>query len=200
MSKRKKLTDALRRFGRALPLLGPLGECTRKNHQDAFKEFAVTVLFGTATFWVTALFMRVVATNQKQGYLDLLYKTVESGQLFIFAVGMLGPILLAAADDPAKNKKFPGRISHMTFLVVIGVLAAGFYAIQLIARDLPSIGVDTKFLFFMSVSISVAILVLRYLTMVYRKSTVEFDPEEELKEPVKAFAEKFARMHEGEGT
>jgi hypothetical protein len=187
-----------RRLGRSLPLLGPLAYCTAKNHLDSLKEFAVTVLFATATFWVTAVFLRAFVANRGASYLDLLQQTVDSGQLFIFAVGMLGPILIAAADDPANNKKFPGRLSHFSLLFLLGALASGFYALQLSAKSGVGLGLDTSFLFSTSVAIALAVLILRYLTMVYRKSTVNFDPETQMKDPVSDFAKRFAERHEGQ--
>lgn len=196
MLARSWIPEWMRSLGRSLPLLGPLADCTKKNHRDSVKEVAITVLFGTATFWVTAIFLRVLTVNKGEGYFDLLYKTVSSGQLFIFSVGMLGPILLAAADDPDKNKKFPGRASHFSLLILMAALASGFYAFQLIAREPQGQSLlDTAFLFKASLVIAALVLILRYLTTVYRKSTAEFDPEEQMKEPAANFAREFAQMH-----
>lgn len=191
----------LKRKWSAVPVLGHLVYCSRKNHLDTLKEFAVTVVFGTATFWVTALFLLPFTANRQLGYPALILSTMDAGQLFIFAVGMLGPILFIALDEPPNAKKFPGRTSHVVFLSLIALVAAGFYAIQLVAKNQPpssEVMVDTNFLFYASAVIAFLVLAVRYLTTVYRKSTLSFDPETQMKEPVADFASQFASRHRGQ--
>lgn len=164
----------LKTYGRAIPLLGPLFTCTLKNHFDSLKEFLISIAFGTATFTVTAMLLRGHKANATADYWDLLYRTMDSGQLFIFAVSMLGPILISSAEDPAQNKSFPSRSFHFTFLLFIAAIAAGYYSQFLLAREVANKGLfDTEYLFNVSVVVSVAVVALRYLTIVYRKSTVD---------------------------
>jgi hypothetical protein len=80
--------------------------------------------------------------------------------------------------------------------VLLGAVAAGFYALQLSIRgDAKQELLNEGFLFSSSVVIAIIALLLRYLTLVYRKSTVSFDPETQLKEPVADFAKRFADRH-----
>lgn len=195
------LTKWLKTKWSAVPVLGHLVYCSRKNHADTLKEFAVTVVFGTATFWVTALFLLPFTENRNVGYPTLVLSTMNAGQLFIFAVGMLGPILFIALDEPPNAKKFPGRTSHVVFLSLIALIAAGFYAIQLFAKNQKPDSqamVDTDFLFCASAIIALLVLLVRYLTTVYRKSTLSFDPETQMKDPVTDFASEFANRHRGQ--
>lgn len=187
-----------RRFGR-IPIIGPLTNCTVKNHLDSLKEFSITILFGTATFWVTAIFLKAFLANSAKSNGDILYSTVSTGQLFIFAVGMLGPILLASAEDPDSSKQFPGRTYHFALILLLGVLASGFYAFVLASREPQAAGLfNSNFLYRASVCIALVVVVMRYLTTVYRKSTATFNAEEGLKEPVNDFAEAFNARHPAE--
>lgn len=179
-----------------MPIVGYLADCTAQNHKDSLREFTITILFGTATFWVTALLLMAFSINQGAGYLALLYKTVSTGQLFIFSVGMLGPILLASAEDPKNNRQFPGRTNHFAMILLLGALASGFYAFVLASREPQAAGLlNTEFLFQASLVLSALVIAMRYLTTVYRKSTATFDAEENLKRPVEEFAAQFENRH-----
>lgn len=191
------LTRARKIFS-GIPILGPLATCSRKNHKDSVKEFAITILFGTATFWVTAVFLKAFTANDGKDYGEVLYTTVSTGQLFIFSVGMLGPILLASAEDPDPKKQFPGRTYHFALILLLGALASGFYAFVLAGRQPQAAGLlNSNFLYNASVCIAVVVVLMRYLTTVYRKSTSSFDAEDGLKAPVNEFAERFNNRHPG---
>lgn len=181
---------------RGFPIVGPLANCTLKHHKATIPEFVITILFGTVTFWVTALFLMAFTANSGASYLQLLHKTISTGQLFIFAVGMLGPILIASAEDPANSRQFPGRTNHLAMIVLLGALASGFYGFVLASREPQAQGLlDTQFLFHSSVVLAVIVVIMRYLTTVYRKSTASFDAEENLKAPVERFADEFQDRH-----
>lgn len=183
-------------FIRLLPIVGHLPNCTLKNHKDSFKEFVITLMFGTATFWVTALILAAFSTNVKASPLDLLRLTTSTGQLFIFAVGMLGPILLASAEEPPENKQFPSRATHFAIIILIGALASAFYAMTLIGKDPNSASlVRMDFLFNASVVIAAVVVVMRYLTTVYRKNTASWDAEVRMKLPENEFATAFDARH-----
>jgi len=183
-------------FIRWFPIIGHLPNCTLKNHVDSLKEFLITILFGTATFWVTALLLMGFAANKSANYLDLLYKTTSSGQLFIFTVGMLGPILLASAEEPPNTRQFPGRASHFALILLLGALASGFYATVLAGRDPKAADlVNSDFLFGASLIIALFVVAMRYLTIVYRKNTSNFSAEERLKRPEEEFAADFEARH-----
>jgi len=79
-------------------------------------------------------------------------------------------------------------------------MAAGFYALQLTAREAPpSNSIDEQFLFHASLCIAALSVVLRYLTIVFRRSTIEIDVEKELTAPVDDFAQQFAGRHKEGG-
>lgn len=190
--------EGLKNAWMKVPLLGYLAYCTKKNHAETVKELTITLAFSTATFWISALLFEAFMVNKGASYFDLLYKTANAGQLFIFAVTFLGPVFLIAGDDPPKAKLFPNRSLHLVLLFLLAVVSSSFYAIQLGARQIPGgAELDSNFLFRSSLVIAILAVVFRYLAVVYRKNTLYFDPEAELNEPVRDFAKQFAeREHE----
>src|SRR5258708_32551523 len=125
----------------AVPVIGPLSRCTRQHHFVAIKEFLITLCFSTSTFWLTALLLRAFMQTREAQPLMLLYQTVNSGQLFIFSVGFLGPILITAGDDPPLVNVFPDRTRHFHALILLATIGAGLYAMHLcgMAASTPSI-------------------------------------------------------------
>lgn len=181
---------------RVLPIFGHLPNCTLKDHASAIKEFVPTIVFGTATFWLTAVILGAFSAYRQFNFAELLYTTTNSGQLFIFSVGMLGPILIVSATDPPNTRQFPGRLGHFALIVVLGALASGFYAIVLAGREQSSLNlVNKSYVYNASLLIALSVVVMRYLTTVYRKNTQSADAEELLKEPENQFADKFSARH-----
>ena len=180
-----------------LPILGHLVYCSKKNHADAVKELFVTLLFSTATFWMTVFLLKAYSANSGKTYFDLLIQAVSSGQLFIFAVTFLGPVYLIAGEDPENAKVFPNRGLHLVLIFPLALLGGGLYALQFGARTYPGfLSLNTEYLLHTSELIAVLAVLVRYLTVVYRKSTMVFNPEVELVEPAQHFAEKFAARHQ----
>lgn len=180
-----------------LPILGHLVYCSKKNHADAVKELVVTLLFSTATFWMTVFLLKAYSSNNDTSYLDLFIQSVGAGQLFIFAVTFLGPVYLIAGEDPENAKVFPNRGLHLVLIFPLALLGGGLYAIQFgVRNNLEMLPLNTVYLLHSSELIAFLAVLLRYLTVVYRKSTLVFNPETELVEPSQNFAQKFAARHQ----
>lgn len=175
-----------------IPVIGPLAHCSVKHHQAALKEFATAMLFGTATFWLTAVLLKGFHAHKDLGYGDTFVMTINQGQLFIFAVSLLGPIVLTTADDPEKSNKFPGRLSHLSVLMILSIAASSFYAFELASRQPQAAELFNKaFLFNASLAIALTVVVMRYLTIVYRKSTHEPDSQQRMVDVHEQFATAF---------
>ena len=189
----------LSRKASGFPLFGHLVYCKWPQHRAAAREMFVITAFATATFWLTAVFLMSSQSARANGYVSTVLSTANEGELFIFAVGFLGPILLTALDDPRDaRREFPGRLWHIFALIIIGLVATGYHA-QIKAGQLKGSALaapDQEFLFEISAWIAAAAVVLRYLAIVYRKST--FVPEDEIKQPETDFADKFVKAHDSE--
>lgn len=105
-----RVGDFLKRAFVAVPIIGYLAECSAKQHSDSIKEFFFGVVFATSTFWLSALLFLGFRVNEHVSYLTLLRSTVSGGELFIFSVGFLGPIVLTSLDDPKHARPFLGRL------------------------------------------------------------------------------------------
>jgi hypothetical protein len=190
----KKLLDWWRRTGRkrfsAIPLMGPLVYCTTKDHMQTLKEMFVVLVFATVTFWLTSALLMGWGTTRALGYEAVLRSTMASGELFIFSVGLLGPILLLAGEDKQGGQPFPGRLWHLFFLLIIGLVATGFHSqikyAQLLGKPSEQ---DLEFWFEVSQYLAIGAVTLRYLATLYRKST--FEPEAEIKEPEVDFVKSY---------
>lgn len=179
-----------------VPILGPLLQCKARDHAAACREFFGILFWSTATFWMTAVFLLAVSANRDRGFLDVIYQTVSAGQLFVFSVSFVGPIVAAVGRDPPRARMFPGRVGHFSAFLALVATAAGFYAMELIAGGAEaSTLLNRDFLFTASLAIASVVVILRYLTMVYRQSTLEFDAETQLRTPTDAFANEFSGRH-----
>lgn len=184
-------------FWRDFPIVGPLANCTRKHHAKAFSEFAVNLLFGTLTFWGTALLGLTFMTSKNLGIGDLIFETVKEGQLFIFAVGMLGPILLTTSTTEDGDKKFPSQRWHLVALLLLGIFATGFYSQSLAVRR-GSLDFDPHVLFMISAGIASCAIVLRYLAVVTKVSMGNRkELEDEIKASERDFESAFNARHGG---
>lgn len=178
-----------------VPLIGPLFYCGWKDHAACLKEISISLAFATGTFWLTAIFLLSLKASDQLNYFQLLHSTVKNGELFIFAVGFLGPILLITAEDPDSARPFPGRTWHIFAFIILGFLAAGFHSQIKSAQFEERVGIfNEDFLLHASMLIGAAAIVLRYLAVLYRKST--FAPKKELKDPEVDFAKTWGARHE----
>lgn len=188
------LKDRLQSGWLMLPIVGPLVNCTWADHRASIKEFMQSVAFATMTFWLTAVILMVFRVFERDTFSEALARTVQEGQLLIFAVAFMGPILIIAAEDPKYAREFPGRSWHFLALILLAATAAALYALQL-GLKIGQIGdvLNSDLLLDMSVWISAFALLLRYLSIVYRKQSA--DPERVLKGPEQNFMKAFVGRH-----
>jgi len=177
------------------PIVGGLAYCTWKNHKSTISEMAIILTFATATFWSSSIFFLGFAQSRAKGFGGLLYSSISSGELFIFVVGFIGPILvLTTTDDKPTSSAFPGfpgRRWHTVTIILLGIAATIFhvqikYSI-LIGQSKPQ---DMEYAVGISIWIAGAAVVLRYLAMVYKKAY--FEPGQEIKNKEENFAEQYA--------
>lgn len=159
------------------PLLGGLVNCSFKDHCKAMKEFAITAIFATTGFWASVVILRSLKGNSELDIWVLFLQTIENGELFIFSISFLGPILMIALADRNGKREFPGRDWHVLALIGLGFLSALLFSAVKIRKsnlNLPEF-LEMDFIINASMWLSAAALFLRYLTIVYHKSIVSAD-------------------------
>ena len=191
-----RLVEPVRHGFSHIPVLGPLVYCKWKDHKAAIKEMATIMVFATAAFWLTSLILMGTQAARSLGYLHVLLTTVNRGELFIFTVGFIGPILLHTSEDKADEREFPGRHWHLLALTLLALVASAYHS-QIKSAQLTGVLVqnDLDYLFQVSIWLALSVVVLRYLAMVYRKST--FSPRKEIKEKEEDFLQKYANHRDG---
>lgn len=186
-----------RRWLGRIPLIGPMFLCSWKDHGSALKDFLITVAFSSITFWLSALVLSVFEKNNGIAYSELLMSTVQGGELFIFSLGILGPILLIVMDDGRKAKSFPSGVWLMFFLFVAAAICGGLFAVMkttAAAAEVGGMGIDKPLAVSISFWAAGGACLLRYLTIAYNKSLAKFNAED-LQADEQDFKNAFASRH-----
>lgn len=190
------LWASTRRWLSRIPLIGPIFLCSLKDHGAALKDFSITVVFSSITFWLSALVLSVLEKNHGVAYTELLRSTVQGGELFIFSLGILGPILIVVMDEGRKTKSFPSGTWLMFFLFVAAAICGGLFAIMktTTAAEVRGMGIDKTFAVTISFWAAGGACLLRYLTIAYSKSLAKFNAED-LQADEQDFKNAFASRH-----
>jgi hypothetical protein len=157
--------DPVRAFLRRVPLLGPLADCHWSDHAETLKQVVITLLFGTAPFWLGALLFKALSTNQDLTLSSAFWSTVWDGELFMCATSLLAPIFWIALDDPKGVAKFPSRSIMMVVVALITFVASVFFAVELSRTHLQQ-----PYTFHVSVYTFCAAVAVLYLSTVYHTS------------------------------
>jgi 4-amino-4-deoxy-L-arabinose transferase-like glycosyltransferase len=183
-----------------IPVIGPMFLCSWKDHGSALKDFSITIAFSSITFWLSAIILSVLEKNREVPYVDLLSSTVQGGELYIFSLGILGPILLIIMDDGRKTHSFPSGTWLMFLLVVSAVICGGLFALMrtTAALDFRGLDIDRRLAISISFWAAGGACFLRYLTIAYNKSLSKFNAEA-LQADEQNFKNAFASRH-GKGS
>jgi hypothetical protein len=171
--------DDLRNLAREVPLLGGLVDCDGPDHWEALGQTFVVLLLSTTPIWLATLIIYGMGTDLKYSALTkALGSTVAKGELFMYCTALLAPIFWIALVDPPLARKFPSKVSHMVFIVVIDVVAAVFFGLTIAGKQLNEV-----FTFEVSMYMFLFSIVLLYLGTVYHISriadgTAEFKKQE----------------------
>lgn len=138
----------------------------------AIRDFVITIVFSSLTFWLSAAFMLMMEESRSLGYMELLGNTVRGGELFIFSVGILGPILLMVLDE-TREKRFPAAIWLVALLVIGAVVCGGLFAIL---KTTPSVLINKELAISVSQWSALIAAGLRYIAIAYNKSLASSAP------------------------
>ena len=166
-------------------MLGPLVDCTLRNHWETLCQTFFILLFSTAPLWLGGLVIFATSTQQHVTYRAAFVSTIWGGQLFTYCTALLAPILWMASVDPPGARKFPSRIPHIVLVVVIDGIAAVFLALTISGKELIE-----PFTFRFSIQLFLASLLLLYLGTVYQNSRLP-DAAEEFKKQEDDFSDEY---------
>nr|WP_041296676.1 hypothetical protein [Janthinobacterium sp. Marseille] len=190
------MREGARGILRRTALIGGLADCSVKNHVSACKEIFISLAFSTVAFWLTIIVFRLMVANSHKSLLELFKVTINNGELLIFAITFIGPVLAAALGDRQGKKRFPSQDWHVYLVLIIGGLSASFFVIIKLLKSMstPTFDVltqiDMPLLINCSIGLAAIAICTRYLAIVYQKNM--FTSDEILPKQDAQFAELYA--------
>lgn len=174
-------------------LFGTLFKTGRATHAGAFYEFIYLLLWSILPFALGALVLYVTNDDPNKNFFELGVQTFQNGELLIFTISMLAPILYLTLHDPEQAEPFPHKLPISTVVALIIVTCASLFSL-LKASSVK----DISFVFGLSIVLTIVALVFRYLAIVYHKVRLPQLTERDLREPQITFVEDFRRHVEGD--
>lgn len=180
---------------RKFPLLGGLVDCKRADHASAAKEVFTGLVFSTITFWLSAILLFFQARSEESGALDTIaasFKTtIGNGELFVFAVSVVGPIAYIALEEPAWAKReFPQKLWHALALLVLALVCGALFAAVKTGANM-----DMERIVEASVWLAITAVIFRYLATVFNRARSR--PAEEMRQQTEDFVGEFEKHREG---
>jgi hypothetical protein len=190
----KELVTRLTNVLAHLWIFGALFRSDRKTLVQALYEFAYLVVWSVLPFLLGTLILYVTTDSQDKAFLLLARSTYRNGELLVFTMSMLAPILFLVLHDPDQAEKFPHKLPISTLVMLTAITCATLFALQ------KSNSVkDGEFVLSLSVFLTVLALIFRYLAIVYNRMRLPSLTEGELRADQTGFVERYGR-HVGDGT
>lgn len=181
----------LKKMLREMPLFGGLVDCGLSDHWEAAQQLFVVLVFSTIPIWLGSFLVWITGeASGLPGLGEALRGSVENGELFIFSTTLLAPIFWIALIDPPGARIFPSKVSHMLFIGVVNLVAAGVFGIQKSGRPL-----NTNAALTISFWLFLFSLLLLYLGTVYHNSRLP-DAAKEFKDNENDFIDRFRGRNE----
>lgn len=174
-------------------LFGTLFRTGRSAHAGAFYEFTYLLLWSILPFALGALVLYVTSEASNKSFYEFGLNTFRNGELLVFTISMLAPILYLTLHDPEQAEPFPHKLPISTVVALIIVTCASLFALLK-----ASAVKDISFVFDLSIILTIVALIFRYLAIVYHKIRLPTLTERELRAPQENFVESFRRHVEGE--
>lgn len=153
---------------------------------SALVETFILLMFSTISFTLGAL--ALLWLSPSSGYLEMLSKTYEKGELWIFATAFIGPTVLLLGKDSSELKppKMRGLWLAIVSLILI-VCSFGFAFSKSVAGLGANIELAVKFSYYLA-----AIVVLvRWFVMFVHNTREKVDPAKEFKDDQDKFLEEY---------
>lgn len=165
-------------------LLGTLFRADRKTHFSALGEFMYLFLWSVLPFALGALVLYVTSSSTNKSFYEFGLDTFRNGELLVFTISMLAPILYLTLHDPEQADPFPHKLPISTGVALIVVTCAALFALLKASavKDLP-------FVFELSLILTAIALVFRYLAILYHKVRMPILTERDLRAEQESFVD-----------
>lgn len=173
-------------------LFGALFRTGRKTYAQALYEFAYLVIWSILPFLLGALTLYVTSDAADKTFYILALSTFRNGELLVFTISMLAPILYIVLHDPEQAESFPHKLPISTMVTLTAVTCAALFALMK-----ASAIKDGNFVFQFSVVLTVLALFFRYLAIVYHRIRMPSVSEDDLRADQNGFVQQY-RKHIGE--
>lgn len=169
-------------------LVGTLFRTGRKTLAGALYEFIYLLMWSVLPFFLGALVVYVTSDAIDKNFYQFGLNTFRNGELLVFTISMLAPILYLTLHDPEQAGPFPHKLPISTVVALIIVTCASLFAILKASavKDFP-------FVFELSVTLTMIALGFRYLAIVYHRVRMPAITETQLRENQDSFVENFRR-------
>lgn len=173
-----------------VPLLGGLVECEWGDHWDSFRQVVLNLLISTMPIWLATLVLFGRSQGSTAEFYAALRSTVCHGELFMYCTALLAPIFWLALVDPPGARPFPSKLSHVTLMVVIDIVAALYFGLGIAGYQL-----NQSVIFPLSIWMFVLSVFLLYLGTVYHSSRLP-DAAKEFRNQESDFSEEYREHRE----
>jgi hypothetical protein len=145
-------------------LIGTLLKIDRPTYASAFYEFLYLFLWSILPFALGSLVLYVTDNALNKDLFQLSLKTFSNGELLVFTISMLAPILYSTLHDPDGATRFPHKLPISTVVTLVMVTCAALFALLK-----ASAVKDVPFVFNLSIWLTALALAFRYLSLIYHK-------------------------------
>ncbi|MBC5767227.1 hypothetical protein [Ramlibacter albus] len=175
-------------------LIGGLFRCNLTTFLSALYEFSYLVAWSVLPFILGALVLYVIKeASGSKDFFVLAEDTFRNGELLVFTISMLAPILYLTLHDPEQAEPFPHKLLISTTVSLIIVTCAALFAVM------KAGGIkDVKFVYQFSLFLTLAAFAFRFLAILYHKLRMPSVNERELRAPQDNFVDDFRSMVESE--
>ncbi|HDR9133837.1 TPA: hypothetical protein QDA91_004992 [Burkholderia vietnamiensis] len=168
-----------------IPIFGHFFKCRWKDVWDSSVEYSNSLLWSTMPFWLGALVLFYQRQNVDTTFVDTLTGTFKNGELLVFTIGAVTPIIyLTLFEDP--KAAFPHRLSLGTLAMFLIVICASLFALQK-----GKVAIKTDLIYWSSLIFALIAITLRYISILYNKTKYPVTTENDLVRPAQVFFEEF---------
>lgn len=151
---------------RRIPIFGPLHGTKFRDHSEAFRELALTMLVSTSPLWGGAVILCLrQGSSSPDSFWHCLSHIIVNGELFIYAASTVAPVIYMTIRDRQGARGFPSKASFIGFAILCAFLSCIVFTNQRVwPKTLPDSMVA------ISVWLFAASVVMVYLAHVYNNS------------------------------